>query len=86
MTYLIALIVIIVVACVNWSTVTIKAYQFLFELIYIIALHIYTYHSREMTRRKLHNQDKIMDVEIKRTNDLLSNLVPPPVLQGIKND
>lgn len=27
-----------------------------------------------------------MDIEIKRTNDLLNNLVPPPVLQGIKND
>ena len=39
-----------------------------------------------MARRKIHNKKIIMDFEIKRTNDLLSNLVPPPVLQGIKND
>lgn len=39
-----------------------------------------------MKKRKIHNRKIIMDFEIKRTNDLLSNLVPPPVLQGIKND
>jgi len=27
----------------------------------------------------------MLDVENKRTNELLGNLVPPPVLQGIKN-
>ena len=43
-------------------------------------------HHKEMARRKIHNKKIIMDFEIKRTNDLLSNLVPPPVLQGIKND
>jgi hypothetical protein len=39
-----------------------------------------------MARRKVHNRKIIIDFEIKRTNNLLSNLVPPPVLQGIKND
>lgn len=39
-----------------------------------------------MAKRKGHNRKIMMDFEIKRTNDLLSNLVPPPVLQGIKND
>lgn len=33
-----------------------------------------------MQLRKTKNRDKIIDVEIKKTNDLLSNLVPPPVL------
>jgi class 3 adenylate cyclase len=27
-----------------------------------------------------------MDFEIKRMNDLLNNLVPPSVLEGLKND
>lgn len=39
-----------------------------------------------MTKRKRHNRNIIVDFEIKRTNNLLSNLVPPPVLNGIKND
>jgi adenylate cyclase len=39
-----------------------------------------------MVRRKIHNREKMIEVEIKRTHDLLENLVPPPVLEGIKSD
>jgi class 3 adenylate cyclase len=53
---------------------------------YVSTLMIFKSHHREMVKRKLHNRKIIMDFEIKRTNDLLSNLVPPTVLQGIKND
>ena len=43
-------------------------------------------HGREMRSRKIYNNDRIIDVEIKRTEELLSKLVPEHVLQGIKND
>ena len=72
--------------CSRYSFLTIESYSFILELVAFVTLHIFMYHSKEMTERRLHNTDKIMDVEIKRTNDLLSNLVPPPVLLGIKND
>lgn len=39
-----------------------------------------------MAKRKIHNRKIIIDFEIKKTNSLLGNLVPPPVLTGIKND
>lgn len=39
-----------------------------------------------MRSRKIYNNDRIVDVEIKRTEELLSKLVPEHVLQGIKND
>ena len=39
-----------------------------------------------MLARRIHNRKIIIDIEIKRTSDLLSNLLPPHVLQGIKND
>lgn len=41
---------------------------------------------REMTMRKQYNRNKILDVEIKKTDELLSKLVPVHVLRGLKND
>ena len=41
---------------------------------------------REMTMRKQYNRNKILDVEIEKTNELLSKLVPVHVLGGLKND
>jgi class 3 adenylate cyclase len=41
---------------------------------------------REMTMRKQYNRNKIVDVEIKKTDELLSKLVPVHVLRGLKND
>lgn len=37
-------------------------------------------HQREMRSRKIYNNDRIVDVEIKRTEELLSKLVPEHVL------
>ncbi len=36
--------------------------------------------------RKQYNRNKILDVEIKKTDELLSKLVPVHVLRGLKND
>jgi class 3 adenylate cyclase len=41
---------------------------------------------REMTQRKQYNTGRIIDIEIEKTEDLLSKLVPFHVLSGIKND
>ena len=41
---------------------------------------------REMTQRKQYNTGRIMDIELEKTEDLLSKLVPFHVLSGIKND
>jgi class 3 adenylate cyclase len=65
---------------------TIKSFSYFFELLFVAAMIIYRSYAREMIRRKVHNREKMADVEIKRTNDLLGNLVPPPVLHGIKCD
>ena len=37
-------------------------------------------YNREMRSRKIYNNDRIIDVEIKRTEELLSKLVPEHVL------
>jgi hypothetical protein len=50
------------------------------ELFFFIALFTLKSHQKEMSKRKHHNRKIIIDFEIKRTNSLLSNLVPPPVL------
>jgi len=41
---------------------------------------------REMGQRKQYNNERIIDIEIEKTEDLLSKLVPFHVLSGIKND
>jgi hypothetical protein len=41
---------------------------------------------REMQQRKQYNSERIIDIEIEKTEDLLSKLVPFHVLAGIKND
>ena len=57
-----------------------KTYSFTFELFYIIAMLTMRSYFKEMAKRKGHNRKIILEFEIKRTNDLLNNLVPPPVL------
>jgi hypothetical protein len=64
----------------------VKSYSYFIELILIIVLILFRSHVREMVKRKIHNRELMIGMEIKRTNDLLGNLVPPPVLLGIKND
>lgn len=43
-------------------------------------------HSREMKNRKTYNSERIIEVEIRRTEETLSKLVPDHALTGIKND
>ena len=43
-------------------------------------------YNREMRSRKAYNNDRILEVEIRRTEDQLSKLVPENALVGIKND
>jgi len=43
-------------------------------------------HHREMIQRKSLNYERILNVEIKKTNDLISKLVPAHMLNVIKNE
>ena len=54
-------------------------------VIYGILFALVSY-SREMTARKVYNNDRIVSVEIKKTEDSLQKMVPEHVLAGIKND
>ena len=81
------ILIVYVMSAIGWIVVistndllSVKSYSFGLELLYFFAMFIMKAHQKEMFRRKMHNRKIIMDFEIKRTNDLLSNLVPPPVL------
>jgi hypothetical protein len=43
-------------------------------------------HHREMIQRKSLNYERILNVEINKTNDLISKLVPFHILTVIKNE
>ena len=47
----------------------------IYGVFYVILIY-----GREMRSRKIYNNDRIIDVEIKRTEELLSKLVPEHVL------
>lgn len=76
----------LVINLINFDTLSVKTYSYIMELLFFVALYIMKYHSKEMLKRIVHNNERRIDVEIKNYSDLLGNLVPPPVLQGIKND
>ena len=59
-----------------------ESLQYIF-FIYMVVMNGYF---REMAQRKQYNNERIIDVEIEKTEDLLSKLVPYHVLAGIKND
>lgn len=42
-------------------------------------------HHREMIQRKSLNYERILNVEINKTNDIISNLVPYHMVNVIKN-
>ena len=52
----------------------------------LFALLILASHSREMKVRRQYNQKRIIDVEIEKTQELLSKLLPKHILEGILND
>ena len=43
-------------------------------------------YTREMKNRKTYNSERIIEVEIRKTEEMLSKLVPDHALTGIKND
>jgi len=43
-------------------------------------------YSREMRARKIYNNERIIEVEIRRTEEQLNKLVPEHALAAIKND
>jgi hypothetical protein len=40
-------------------------------------------HHREMIQRKSLNYERVLNVETNKTNDLISNLIPPHQLQAL---
>ena len=71
---------IVVIAMNSKENLTVKTYSIAFEMLFFVTMFTIKCHQKEMVKRKSHNRKIIIDFEIKRTNDLLSNLVPPPVL------
>lgn len=51
-----------------------------------IAFLLSVIYNREMRQRKIYNSERIIEVEIRRTEELLNKLVPEHALTGIKND
>ncbi len=86
MLYFLGYLTWIIVICLTWDDLSTRSYTFLLELLFFFVIHTFKSHAVEMLARKNNNRKKIMDVEIEKTSRLLNNLVPPPVLQGIRND
>ena len=55
------------------------------NLIFVGFLIVVIY-TREMKHRKTYNSERIVEVEIRKTEDMLNKLVPEHALIGIKND
>jgi hypothetical protein len=51
-----------------------------------VQLLISLIYSREMRARKIYNNERIIEVEIRRTEEQLNKLVPEHALAAIKND
>ena len=43
-------------------------------------------HHREMIQRKILNYERVLNVECKKTNDIISNLIPHHLLNDIINE
>ena len=67
---------------VNVQTYVVES---IMNLIFVCFLLSVIY-NREMRSRKIYNNERILEVEIRRTEELLNKLVPEHALAGIKND
>lgn len=66
---------------IQWMTINVQTYIADSALIIIYGcFYLIMIYAREMRSRKIYNNDRIIDVEIKRTEELLSKLVPEHVL------
>ena len=54
------------------------------QIMYALLLAVGIHH-REMIQRKSLNYERILNVEINKTNDIISNLVPYHMVNVIKN-
>ena len=70
----------------KYETATIQGLADVASFVCFNALLMINSYFREMQQRKWYNNDRIIDIEIENTEDLLSKLVPFHVLAGIKND
>jgi len=57
----------------------------LMNVIFVCFLLLMIY-NREMRSRKIYNNERIIEVEIRRTEEHLNKMVPEHALAGIKND
>ena len=67
----------------------INVQTYIVELFIYICFNIFllqVIHSREMRYRKAYNSERIVNVEIRRTEEMLSKLAPDHAITGIKND
>ena len=66
-------------------TVTNFVMDSIINIVFTVFLILASY-TREMTTRKKYNLERIYNVEIEKTEELLAKLVPFHILNGIKND
>ena len=85
-TYFVYLITWLVVVLLMATEYEYQILQFILgQIMYAILLAIGIHH-REMIQRKSLNYERILNVEISKTNDLISKLVPFHILSVIKNE
>ena len=65
---------------------SVQSFAEIFAFIGFIGILTQNSYVREMSQRKQFNNERIIDIEIEKTEDLLSKLVPFHVLSGIKQD
>lgn len=86
MTYCMYMITWIVVVVFVADTFEYQIIQFILgQIMYSILLAVGIHH-REMLQRKSLNYERILNVEIDKTNMLISKLVPTHILKAIKNE
>jgi len=74
-------------AAVLKQTVNLQTYvvESIMNLVFV-GLLVAVVYTREMRTRKSYNSERIIEVEIRRTEEMLNKLVPEHALAGIKND
>ena len=63
-----------------------QIYYFILDQVMYVILLCAAIHYREMNQRKAMNYDRVLNVEINKTNNLISKLVPYHMLENIKDE
>lgn len=85
-TYIVYLSAWLIVVGVSAAEFEYQIIQFILGQIMYAILLVIGIHHREMIQRKSLNYERILNVEISKTNDLISKLVPYHILNVIKNE